>query len=230
MAIIQSIEKRQALCSKQLTCNTTMGRSACKGKVSLRKPILADRRSISMDAATSLFRLSKKWNVPFEIRSKNMNLTKKVSFAPMATVLTVPTPTMDDVQQTWYGQDEYRAFELDRRNAIAAIHWAIENDIYLDPDTYTAVGLENYLSREQLYQRRYRLMRHVYNVLVQKQQHLQRECVKTDAKSLYDTRETKLKPFLTQPTTNEDVWQRIYKLSNLTELTNFDAIGSQSLF
>lgn len=174
MAILSSIENSKKCNGTRLPRKMTMGRDICKGKSTIRKPrelCSGARRSISVDAAHVLFHLAQNNCMPHSTDLKSLSSKKKVSFNPMASVVAVPKTTREEAHLSWYGSDEYRTFEFDRRNAIAAIQWALENAQSLDSEHYTSLGLEKHLSRHAMYERKYRLMRHVHYVLEQQHYH-----------------------------------------------------------
>jgi hypothetical protein len=213
MALSHSNDKMEDYSKCHLTSISTKRRRVCKGKSSLKKPLIRVRRNISMDAANSLFNLSVNCDTPIKDSSNSLHEKKKVTFAPMATVVTMPKPTKEDAQQSWYGADEYRMFELDRRESIAAIRWVLENEIYLDPEQYITVGLENQLSRDQLYARKYKLMRHTFCVL--EQQYCQRYREIYGTQTWKDVNEISCTPpVLTPPMIHEDGQQRRFYYSD----------------
>jgi transcriptional regulator of nitric oxide reductase len=139
-----------------------------KCKPSLKKPSSYDmraRRTISVDAALSLFLLAER-NANESIKSYITDPSeKKVRFAPMATVFSVPTATQSDTSTKWYGTSDYKVFESDRKNTIVAVQWALQNCINLDSDCFTIVGLENILFPQDILERRRRLIQHRCRVL-----------------------------------------------------------------
>jgi hypothetical protein len=124
------------------------------------------RRAISMDAAKSLFYLSKTDQSQLTNVSASCQTPKKnVTFKPTITVYHIPTPDTEEVSQRWYDVTDYRLFEANRKTDVVIMQWAYENSRILDPDQYTNVGLEAYTSRSHFHQRKYRMMHHTFAVL-----------------------------------------------------------------
>ena len=150
---------------------TMNGRPRRKGKPSFRKPRIersAVHRAISIEVAHSLSQLAKNSFSTHNLATVSPVVEKKrVSFAPMATVFSVPKPTKEENGERWYNTDEYKTFEMDRRNTILAVHWAMENLVGLDPEQFTTVGLENSMSSRHVYERKCKLMRHSCTILKQ---------------------------------------------------------------
>jgi hypothetical protein len=145
---------------------------------------IGSHRSVSMDAAQSLFQLAVRGKqFKQEKRQQQRSVGKKqVRFAPMATVVTVSKLSKEESEQSWYESKEYRAFDQERRRTIAAVQWARGDLGRLDPEHYTMRGLEKHLSRRQVQARKFKTMQRTYYVL--KQQHFQRCRGVSDPESL----------------------------------------------
>lgn len=95
---------------------------------------------------------------------------KRVHFATLATVTTIPCITKEDVATRWYNATDYKQFEENRVLAVEAIRWAIENGIYFnDTDGSVTLGLEHHISINAMLERKYRIYQHAFYVLKQQQ-------------------------------------------------------------
>jgi hypothetical protein len=148
-----------------------------KCKPSLKKPSGYNKRSrnaTSLNSAVSLFLLTnmektEKINI-FE--SVPASSKKTVRFAPMATVFPVPKTKPEEASRTWYGSSDYKSFENDRKSAVAAIQYALQNSSDVDNDKFTITGLESRVFPQQFIARRRKLLQHSGRVL--RQQYISR--------------------------------------------------------
>jgi hypothetical protein len=107
---------------------------------------------------------------------------KRVRFANLASVIRRPV-TNEEIESSWYGNEEYSSFKEEMRNTIMAFKefvkakkQGVENiaaRYNLDHHQLTVRGLEQYLaSREGIKDRRFKTKQHIHVVLLE--QHLQR--------------------------------------------------------
>jgi hypothetical protein len=90
---------------------------------------------------------------------------KQVRFAPTATVNT-RSVTQDDLDNSWYTDEQYISFERENREIVAFVCQAGGDVSKLDPEKYSVIGLEHYIEgRKQMMARRLKTMQHSAMVL-----------------------------------------------------------------
>lgn len=101
--------------------------------------------------------------------SSSSSCRKSVSFSTMATVHIRPTPSGDDVANSWYNDQDYAGFERERHQTVHMLHTVHNGSITsLEQDgSHCVTGLEKTLTRRSALQRKYQTMQHSYAVLQQ---------------------------------------------------------------
>ena len=95
-----------------------------------------------------------------------------VRFASTKTVCYYRGQSKEERKKLWYQQKDYMSFDKDRRHTISAVHHVYGDLTWLDPEKYCILGLEQQLTREQMMDRKKRIVR--YQRAVLEQQYYQR--------------------------------------------------------
>lgn len=107
---------------------------------------------------------------------------RKVKFAPTRLVRKISVQPKEEQSKLWYQPADYSAFAYDRRSTLNAVHQVRGDLTYLDPSKYCLRGLEQQLTKRQVYERRQRSLQ--YRHVVLQQQHYQRYSGISDPQSL----------------------------------------------
>lgn len=103
---------------------------------------------------------------------------RSVRFSNMASVTTRPTTSKSELDTMWYHDNEYTAFDQERRRTIAAIKNVNGDLSSLDPTVYCVRGLEQQLSTKQVLARRLKAKQYTHVVL--RQQYVQKRIGRSD--------------------------------------------------
>jgi hypothetical protein len=115
------------------------------------------------------------------IKKKTSSFKKGVRFAPIAHVHC--RRPVSDLSHLWYQRADYNGFERDRRSTVSAVHQVNGDVSSLDPAKFCLRGLEQHLTKRQVFARRLNAFK-CKRIVLEQQRYQQYTTGKTDPNTL----------------------------------------------